>query len=110
MHGAQPMPSASPSSGAPIETEVAAHLRLERALREAEEADEDEAEQDHDHAHHARDRVGVLDEEASDRAAEDVDRHEDDGEPGDEQQHSDRAAGRATARSTARRPRRIGRR
>ena len=30
MQGVQPMPSARPSSGAPIEAEVAAHLRVER--------------------------------------------------------------------------------
>ena len=71
MHGAQPMPSATPSSGRADEAEVAAHLRLERALREAEEADEDEAEQDDDDAQHPGDRVGVLEEEPPERAAED---------------------------------------
>ena len=89
MHGAQPMPSARPSSGAPIRPTLPRTCGLNGALREPEESDEDQAEQDDDDAHDARDRVGVLDEEPTDRAAEDVDRHEHDGETGDEQEHPD---------------------
>ena len=46
--------------------------------------------------------VGVLEEEPPDRAAEDVDGHEHDGEPGDEQQHAaQQPAARRRAASTA---------
>ena len=37
MHGVQPMPSAMPEQRRADEAEVAAHLRLERALREPEQ-------------------------------------------------------------------------
>ena len=101
MHGAQPMPSARPSSGAPMSPRLPRTCGMERALREAEDADEDEAEQDDDDAEDAGDDVGVLDEELPERAAEDVHRHEDDGEPGDEQQHPPRRRARPGVSSSA---------
>ena len=59
MHGVQPMPKTTPSSGAPASPVAGRQIGLNCALQERELADEDQAHEDDDDAEDADDEVGV---------------------------------------------------
>ena len=105
MHGVQPMPSAMPSSGAPMSPRLPRTCGRMVRCAMPEDADEDEPEGDDHDAEHARDDVGVLDEEPAEGAAEHRDAHEDERESGDEQHDAEQqpAAGRRVDRERRRR-------
>ena len=104
MHGDQPAAKPMPDQERGEERAVrAAELEplVHHQRRDLEHADHVQSEHDHDDAADARDPVLVVDEDGAERAGGEPDRHEDDGEAGDERQrveHRARAAGRVRLR------------
>ena len=92
MQGAQPRPSAMPSSGAPTRPMLPLICAVScDPLCEAEQTEEHQSECDHDDAEDTRDEVAVLQVElahgTAGHSAEHDHRDEHEREAGDEQQH-----------------------